>query len=490
MSFGKCQHEPDAMADTHSHEINPFVFDPQISDPDLDLLFDFVIAATWKNAFEIFAKNTERMTSEPFWYRIKGHIIRCADEELADHLKGHGLIGFKYAYNELSAEEHAHLLTSPKPRPRGDLDAAQRVYAGRAAAIASEDHDLEKAIIQATLAIDPCATPLWLSLGVCAQRQGDQVTLNRCTKRFGLCVVAELEFGLFALRHGVQAAGINYLQKCLQSLLGFENAFPTIAVPALSALGVVHADLGKHEAAIEFARRAYAIGEANLASRKPTPHSGQEDPEPKAGYGPLDVLRLSLNVAFATVRAGQLEEADAQFREVAEKASIAGDAANTIFARSLLGLAEVSRRRGHDDRAIVFAIQGIERFGLRVLSDGRLTNSGGDPWRADSTTPLTKVSQDTYPDPNPESIDPEGTWFADCYSHLVDVIAASMGDAVETAAKLEACILGVAMMPIASTRRGKKLSELGTQLWRRKEYSVRLNSSWVKSNRHEHPHMR
>ncbi len=139
-------------------------------------------------------------------------------------------------------------------------------------------------------------------------------------------------------------------------------------------------------------------------------------------------------------------------------------------ARALLALGDIARRRGEDDRAIVFLVQGIEYFGLHVASDGRLSTTTGDPWRVDPRLPFAEMSGSSYPDPKPETFDPLNTWFADVYEHLISLMKATASASDDYPADLDADLLRVAMAPRYSTQRGKALSRVGTHLWRLGRY--------------------
>nr|WP_294565172.1 hypothetical protein [uncultured Rhodopila sp.] len=276
-----------------------FIFDPEIDDPYRDVLFEFIIAGTWEKALAVIDENREITDSRTFWEAAKEHISCCEDDTLREHLVEHCLIAFRHLTDDLQADERANLNRFPKPRPRGDVDKAHRIDSGREAAIDSGDREQEKRIAQAVLAIDPCATPVWLSLASLARRAGDQGTLRRCLRRLALSLMGELDIGLFALRHGVQKVARSYLESCLHSISGYEASLPRVAVTALTALANLHGDLAQYEAAVGYMRRACEIaGNCNRSSEDLVDEAEQQP------YDPIDIVRLRTSLAYGLFRAG------------------------------------------------------------------------------------------------------------------------------------------------------------------------------------------
>lgn len=448
-----------------------FLFDPELDNRDLDILFEFVVSGTWQKAFEVLDEYRNRTHTVDFWKAVSEHLERCGDDSLREHIVQHSIIGVHYLSDGLSSEQQAHHQRYPKPRPRGDSKEAQMIYARREAARASGDRVLEHRIVREVLSIDPCATTVWISCAYFANEVGDQKVLERCLKRYAECLTAEFDLGLFAFNHGVQAVARGYLEQCLNSLMGNEAQFPSIAVSVLSILGHIYSEMDMLEQALTHAERACEIAEfafsEYLAGLPASQTSGEYGDRP---FSDSDLVRFRMNVAYAMMRVGKFEEAKSKFELVLNQLPARDDESDTTRSRALIGLGETARRRGDDDRAIVLIIQGIECLGLRVESDGRLRNNKGEPWRPDIGIPFADVTTENYPDPNPKSFDPNHTWFADSYEKLTLLLGRVKPSKQPIAAEFDAKLLRVAMAPFHSTMRGKALSILGTHLWRNADY--------------------
>jgi tetratricopeptide (TPR) repeat protein len=443
-----------------------FLFDPEIDDPRRDVLFELIIAGTWEKAFRVLEEHREITESQAFWTWVKEQLPHADDEVLRMHLAGQCLISVRYFTGDLSQEEFDRLGRFPKPRAQGDLETASRMYSQREAAIAAGDTVLEMRILREVASIDPCAAPLWYSLAATSLRAGNQSAYERSLGRFVLSVTADLDIGLFALKRGVHKAARTYLERCLNTLQERGDPAPPIAVSALTALGTIHGDLAQYDAAVACFRRACELAEAASGANGTT-----------GRFPRIEIVRLRTSLCYATIRAGQLDQAEELLEATLATTAVsaAEDAPDqdewiAAHARVLLALGDVARRRGHDDRAIDLLTQGIERLGLRMTRDGRLFNTGGEPWRADPGSNFAEMTTAVYPDPKPESFDPHNTWFADIYENLVSLMKAAAGAAEDYPAELDANLLRVAMAPSYSTQRGKALSRVGTQLWRLGQY--------------------
>ncbi len=277
-----------------------FVFDPEIDDPYRDVLFEFIIAGTWEKALGIIYERQDITGREAFWTAAKEHLERCGDERLRDFIFEQCIIAARHLAGDLSADERARLDRFPKQRAQGDLAEAHRIYSGREAAIAAADAELEKRIVRDTLAIDPCATPLWFSLAALAHRAGDEEVYDRCLRRFVLALMSELDIGLFALRHGVQKVARSNLEACLSSLADREFLAPTVAVSALTALASIHSDLAQYDGALGYVRRACEIAQSCNGEAEEAPDQTGEPP-----FNAMEVIRLRTSLAYATIRAGR-----------------------------------------------------------------------------------------------------------------------------------------------------------------------------------------
>ena len=290
------------------------IFDPEIDEPYSDVLFEFIIAGTWETALGIIDKYREITGREAFWTWVKGQLELCVDGTLRHHLAGQCLIGFRHLTDDLSPDEREFLHRYPKPRAQGDLDEAHRIYSMRDAAIAAGNVAQEKRILREVLAIDPCAAPVWRSLTSLAQKAGDESSYDRCLHRFALALMARLDIGLFALRHGVQKVARSNLESCLSLLSGNELLAPTVAVSALTALASLHGDLAQIDVALGYLRRACEIVDRSL--RKAEEGTGEAAESP---FNLMDIVPLRISLAYATIRAGRFDEAEALLEEVLSK---------------------------------------------------------------------------------------------------------------------------------------------------------------------------
>ncbi len=424
---------------THS---DCFLFDPEIADSDLDILFEYVVAETWEKSLEILDTYAERTHDYTFWSNIAKKIKSSIPKELQSIIIKMCRVGVDHLSGAIPKNGYANLKRSPKPRPSGDEEKAIKLY--------NEDNGQNIKVLRKVLTIDPDAFTVWLSLSNYYAQQGNKEVEERCLSRYAATLKGNLNFAHYARKHGVYHVAEIWFKKLLPYVEYWEGSLNNICVSVLTGLGQVCHKTRRYEESQEYIERALKLVKKGWRENSHLYH------------------QLLVNKAYNLMRLGQLDDSEKTLRENISFFENCQDSKLSL-ADCYAALAGIETIKGHVDRSKLRLVQAIQTLGLSLDSDGRLLGPDGCPWRPDSDVPLATLNPDNYPEPTPAQLDPNGFVIADCYSRLVNLIVEDK-ESDDHPAVLDARKLSVAVKPFGSSQRGGALSRLGIYYRNTKRY--------------------